>query len=211
MRLDLHVHSTYSHDSRARPEEILKKAARVGLDGVVVTEHHSFEASEPWGDVDAGDLLVLRGAEYKTREGHLLIYGITSNRNIADKYRPLAEMIRVADGEGWALVAPHPFKGSEDDLGKALLDTPGVHAVELNSRCTDAQNQRAKEAARDLGLPLVGGSDAHFSSRVGRYHTVFEEPVCTMAQLVDALRQGRCRPARLAQDEKGAYCVLQDA
>ena len=85
MRLDLHVHSTYSHDSRARPEEIIRKAAKVGLDGVVITEHHSHEASEPWDDVDAGDLLVLRGAEYKTREGHLLIYGITSDRHIADK------------------------------------------------------------------------------------------------------------------------------
>ena len=30
MRLDLHVHSTYSHDSSTAPEEIVKKAARVG-------------------------------------------------------------------------------------------------------------------------------------------------------------------------------------
>ena len=210
MRLDLHVHSTYSHDSKTRPEEILKKASRVGLDGVVITEHHSHEASAPWDAVDAGDLLLLRGAEYKTREGHLLIYGITSDRHIADKYTPLAEMIRIADGEGWALVAPHPFKGTEADLGDALLDTPGIHALELNSRCTDEQNQRVVEAARQLGLPLTGGSDAHFSSRVGRYHTVFEDIICTMEQLVEALREGRIHAARLAPDDRGAYCILED-
>ena len=122
----------------------------------MITEHHSLEASEPWQDVDAGDLLVLRGVEYKTREGHLLIYGLTSDRHIAEKYKPLTEMARIAAGEGWALVAPHPFKGSEDDLGTAVMDTPGLHALELNSRCTDHQNQLAVDTAREFGLPLTG-------------------------------------------------------
>jgi len=210
MRLDLHIHSTFSHDSSAMPEEIVKKATRLGLDGLVITEHNSHDASAPWKEVDAGDLLVLRGVEYKCKEGHLLIYGITSDRLIPEKYIPLKEIVRTAAGEGWALVAPHPFKGTDDDLGTAALDTPGLHALELNSRCTDQQNQLAVDAARDLGLPLTGGSDAHFSSRVGRYHTAFEEPIRTMGQLVNALHRGQCRPARLTRDSRGAYSVLED-
>ena len=140
---DLHVHSMFSPDCMQEPAGILKKAARLRLDGIVITEHDSFEASAPWDELETGDVLVLRAVEYRTAEGHLLIYGPDTDRHFQRERIPLAEMIHIATGEGWALVAPHPFKGASRDLGPAIYDTPGIHAVELNSRAMKNPEYRA--------------------------------------------------------------------
>jgi hypothetical protein len=47
-----------------------------------------------------------------------------------------------------------------------------------------------------LGLHGVGGSDAHYAEDVGRAVTLFEEPIRTESELIDALRSGCFRPAR---------------
>jgi predicted metal-dependent phosphoesterase TrpH len=74
MKFDIHVHSMYSHDSIEKPIKIINKAKKIGLDGIVITEHNSFEASAPWEQYKDTGLVVLRGTEYKTREGHVLVY-----------------------------------------------------------------------------------------------------------------------------------------
>jgi histidinol phosphatase-like PHP family hydrolase len=45
-RIDLHVHTRFSGDNDADPEEIVERAIERGLDGIAFTEHYSFEASE---------------------------------------------------------------------------------------------------------------------------------------------------------------------
>jgi len=207
MKLDPHVHSMFSYDSRTLPERVVRKAVRLGLDGIVITEHNSYSASAAWEDVERGELLILRAVEYNAREGHLLIYGIASDEYISEIRKPLTEIIRIANGEGWALVAPHPFKDAEIALGEALSGAPGVDAIELNSYCTDEENQRAIAGASRLGLPLIGGSDAHVHNRIGRFHTVFESEIRNMEQLVTELKGGNYRPVRLLPNPEGEYCI----
>ena len=207
MKLDLHVHSMFSYDSGSSPRMILDKLRRLGLDGAVITEHNSYAASAEWDKEKAGDRVILRGAEYNTREGHLLIYGIDSDEYIAVTHKPLVEMIRIAEGEGWVLAAAHPFKGAATDLGSAVYEIPGLHAIELNSYCSDEENQEAIEAAQELGLTLIGGSDAHVDSRVGRFHTIFDKAIGNIEQLKAEIQNGRCHTARLLPDETGRFCI----
>ena len=196
MKFDIHVHSMYSHDSIEKPTNIIKKAKRIGLDGIVITEHNSFEVSAPWEEYKDTNLVILRGAEYKTREGHVLIYGINSDQHIPEKGKELSELIEISNKEGWALVAPHPFKsyGSGDDNLKETLQThySAFSAVEVNSRCSEEDNIKAIKFAREMGLPLVGGSDAHFASRVGRTHTEFSVEIKTIQDLVQAIKESYC-------------------
>lgn len=45
--------------------------------------------------------------------------------------------------------------------------------------------------ARRLQLPLSGGSDAHWASRVGRVYTVFERDINSLSDLVAEIKAGR--------------------
>jgi histidinol phosphatase-like PHP family hydrolase len=44
--IDLHVHSKFSGDTDAEPEELIIQAVKLNMDGLAFTEHYSYEASE---------------------------------------------------------------------------------------------------------------------------------------------------------------------
>ena len=45
-RFDLHLHSFYSADAAASPEELIAAARAPGLNGIAITDHDSCEAHE---------------------------------------------------------------------------------------------------------------------------------------------------------------------
>ena len=45
MLIDLHIHTLFSGDAMAAPEDVVDRALALGLDGVCVVEHGSYEAS----------------------------------------------------------------------------------------------------------------------------------------------------------------------
>jgi hypothetical protein len=56
-----------------------------------------------------------------------------------------------------------------------------------NGGCDTKENARAADLARCLGIPGVGGSDAHTTAEVGRAATWFPDTIETDDELVDAL------------------------
>ncbi len=80
MLIDLHCHTKYSHDNYLEPDDLFDRAIEMGLDGVCITEHHSYEASAPiMHRPRPHNLLVLRGLEISTDYGHLLVYGVSDD------------------------------------------------------------------------------------------------------------------------------------
>ena len=202
-RIDLHCHTLYSHDNYLEPRDLIRRAREIGLDAVVVTEHHSHEAGRAVDRVarDEG-FRVFRGVEVSTNRGHILLYGVRDDSwNIWGRHNYLdaAEVIAVACSLGAVAVAAHPYRLNDlYPLGDAIYDLEGLAAVETaNGRNQPEEDRRAEEAARALGLACVGGSDCHTAGEAGRCYTVFERPVESMADLVRELLAGRCRPERL--------------
>ncbi len=54
-----------------------------------------------------------------------------------------------------------------------------------------------QDVASVLGLPVVGGSDAHTTGQVGTTVTEFARPVADERELAREIREGRVRPRRL--------------
>jgi predicted metal-dependent phosphoesterase TrpH len=203
MKIDLHCHTRYSNDNFLEPRDLISSARSRGLDGVVVTEHHSFDASRPVEMVARNEgFLVLRGVEVSTDRGHLLLYGVSDDSWNAwgrNNYLRAADVIQAAARSGALVVAAHPYATRDlYALGDGIYDLAGLEAVEVaNGRNGPQEDELADTAAERLGLPRVGGSDCHSRREVGRCHTVFENPVTTLVELIREIRAGRCRPARL--------------
>ncbi len=124
------------------------------------------------------------------------------------------------------MILCHPFRyfpgpsnylfGDRRDGHELPVETLSEHplfgladAVEvLNGGCIERENALAQDVARVLGMPGVGGSDAHMPSEVGRYATMFENGLQSEEDMLAELRAGRFRPARRV--EPGVFEALEE-
>ena len=201
MWIDTHCHTRYSYDNWLEPVDLVRRAKALGLDGVCITEHYSYDASLPVEQVGRDEgFLVLRGVEIATDRGHLLAYGVEDDGwNIwgRDNYLPLEAVIEHINTLGGICVPAHPFREvGLASLLEGLLDLQGIAAVEThNGGNSDADNALAIDVAEQRVLPSLGGSDCHKVDAVGRCATEFFQPVRNMADFIAAVRAGACRGA----------------
>jgi hypothetical protein len=189
MRLDLHVHSDYSFDSKIDIKTILNKLPTLGLDGIVFTDHDSVNAYPKAKELaEKLDVKVFSGVEITTKEGHILAYGITDD---PPYHRSVDETIEWIHDNNGAAVCAHPFRTTAPSLAEKVYQNR-FDALEINGRCTFSQNRAAGYAANMLNVSLVGGSDAHYLSKVGRIATIFHEEIETDGDLVEAIIKGNC-------------------
>ena len=106
---DLHVHTVRgSSDSSLTPEQLIKEARRVGLDGVCLTEHsggwelHDLEKTFK----DAG-LTVIRALEVDTDMGHILVFGL--HRYVSGMHT-VHELRKTVNRAGGVMISAHPFR-----------------------------------------------------------------------------------------------------
>ena len=197
-KIDMHVHTTLGGDSFILPEELVDRARQAGLDGVCVTEHHSYHLSEPFEAIrERSGFPIFRGLEYSAAEGHLLIYGARLGREELPLGSPMQEVIHRVNALGGVAVPAHPFQVSllGASLGERLYALTGLSCIEaINASATPAENRRAQVAAGRMNLAGIAGSDAHGLPLVGRACTLFPGPVRCMDELVVALKCGDVRP-----------------
>jgi predicted metal-dependent phosphoesterase TrpH len=190
-KVDLHVHTIYSGDNEAEPEAMVEAAISCGLDGIAFTEHSSFEASEYAERLKmkySGRISLFRGVEFSALEGHFLVFGVNTDR-LSLWGAPAEELIRAVDSHEGVVVPSHPYR-TGSGAGDLVLSLEGITAIEgMNGANIHPMNVRAAEAARSLGLPCTGGSDAHQPKEVGNCYTEFEKKVPEDG-LVNALREG---------------------
>ncbi|MGQ9759834.1 MAG: PHP domain-containing protein [Candidatus Methanomethylicaceae archaeon] len=183
---DPHIHTNSSLDSSITPNQLLGGLLAAGINAVAITDHDSMEGYRRIKHNSAfRDLLLVPGIEVSTDAGDLIVLGLEDPPVFRD---PLILVERVHRAGGIVL-APHPFDGSRRSIG-TLCDKLGVDIVEVfNGRCVGDGNREAKEFANALGLPGVGGSDAHQKEEIGSVINVLE---CerTIEGILRALKKG---------------------
>lgn len=183
MKVDLHIHSCYSRDSKMKLREILKTARAKGLDAVAITDHNSAE-----GGIRAKKLAsefgvdVIVGEEVLTDRGEVLCLFL--NQEIES--REFFEVVEIAKEQDALCIASHPFDPFRlnrlrglDELYKYL------HGIEVfNARCLlPSSNERALRFALNKGMVMTAGSDAHTYGEIGRAGVVCHE--------LEDIRKGR--------------------
>lgn len=189
MQIDMHVHSNVSFDSKIKIGILLKKMKFLELDGIAITDHDSIagipkakELAKNYG------VKVFSAVEITTRKGHILVYGVEENPPFKRSVEETLDWVRDHDG---AVVCAHPYKiaspSLKDEVYKHKFD-----AIEINAQCSVSQNKAAETVSHVMNIPLIGGSDAHFIDTVGNIITSFYDEINDEAELVKAIKSGRC-------------------
>ncbi|MGP8078401.1 MAG: CehA/McbA family metallohydrolase [Thermoplasmata archaeon] len=189
VRLDLHVHSERSPDSRLTLEVIAARVLAAGIQGFALTDHNTVDGHRPLRELAARhpDLLVVPGVEVSTAEGHLLAYGISS---VPPPRRPFAETIAWVREHGGEPVPAHPFRWFHG-VGAAGARRADVRSLEtVNGQTSPAANRAADRLAQERGWGSTGGSDAHTVRGLARAYTVMAERPSSTDDLLEAIRRG---------------------
>jgi len=173
VRIDLHLHSRYSHDSSTSLESLIERCRELGLDRIALTDHNTVEGALKLAQMAPS--LAIIGEEAKTREGEVI--GLFITRRIPPYLRPEEAMDLVHDMGGLTYL-PHPLDRTRShfSLERVVELASRVDIIETyNPWCEPEANRAAAELAADLGKVTATGSDSHGLLELGRSWMEIEE------------------------------------
>jgi predicted metal-dependent phosphoesterase TrpH len=188
IRLDLHVHSRYSVDSRLSFEQILERVTYQGLQGFALTDHNTTEGLATLDRLRSSypGFWFVPGIEISTQEGHLLAYGI---RESPPANRPLVETLDRVAALGGISVLAHPFRWIHG-AGRRIASVARVQGIEgRNGKNSELSNTKAELLAARRAIACTGGSDAHEPKQVGRAFTEFSGEVASLDDVLEQIRK----------------------
>jgi hypothetical protein len=193
LSVELHTHSSLSHDGRDPVDHLLEQAASVGLDAIAVTDHDEIDAS-----LDAVEmapeygLIGIPGMEITTAVGHVLAFGVREAIPAGLSFEETLDRIRE---QGGIAVVPHPFQSSRHGVAPHISTEAlaSADAIEVyNSRLlTGRANRKAERFAAFHDLPMTAGSDAHIAEMVGQAVTEVDADERTAESILAAVADGR--------------------
>lgn len=194
MLFDLHVHTRLSTCSELSLDEIITHAPQLGLDGVCITDHHSFQARQQLASKTIPDeLCIIVGTEYRTPDGDFLVFGPWAHLPSGLSARQL--LAEVAD-QGGGAVAAHPFR-RQAPVSEFVVQEGLCRTVEsINGRNSRDENQQLKKWRKAYNVVECAGSDAHSLPELGKSVTRFDIPIHSDADLIYALNNGLCTPVQ---------------
>jgi hypothetical protein len=201
---DLHIHTIYSFDGTASVPAVLKRAQRVGLDVIAITDHHEVTGARKAVELAPNyGIEVIPGIEITTAEGDLLALNVTQK---VERGLPLIETVLKVGELGGFCIAPHPMTGGigmkslgaysilkalrDPDVARILIAIESYNATTIDKM----SNHYARILANRLNITQIASSDAHILETIGLGATDFDGH--TARDLIKALFTGNVRQHR---------------
>lgn len=162
MKIDFHIHTSYSYDSFSKPKIILKYLKKSNMGGIAVTDHHKIAGAFYLKKINKTSKIIILGTEIKTEYGDII--GIFLNQKINKTiFLEVLDEIKSQDG---LVVLPHPFKKNHLRVPEKYIKK--IDFIEtLNSRIKPSQNLKADDLANSFKKNKIAGSDAHLFMEIG--------------------------------------------
>jgi predicted metal-dependent phosphoesterase TrpH len=166
VRVDLHLHSIFSHDGQSSLEALIERSRECGLDRIALTDHNTIEGALELARM-APELTIV-GEEAKTSEGEVI--GLFIAERLTPYLRPEEVMDRIHEMGGLTYM-PHPLDRRRSNFRPERLVelAERIDIIETyNPWCDAAANAAAARFAAELGKVVATGSDAHGIQELGR-------------------------------------------
>ena len=217
-RLDLHLHTDASPDSRVTLAQAVRKARETQIDAIAVCDHNRCAPQEIFDQPLRDGVLLIPGVEYSTEAGHLLGLFLRGQVRVPKEE---TGRVRLADASaairaaGGISVLAHPYEltqRSVEEISARIAENESLlDGIEVcNARATKKRrnaNDLARAAAERFSRPIIltAGSDAHTKREIGGACVEVEADELTADALRAALTSplsfscGKCRHTALAQ------------
>jgi hypothetical protein len=181
-RADLHIH-TMASDGVSSVAEILDQAERAALDVIAITDHERLDAAlaaRSMAEARGSRIAVVVGEEVTTRGGHVI--GLFLTERIKPWGSLRSTVAQIHEQGGLAIIAhplvPYPLCVSARSIRNLLAEKdPIFHpdAIEAFNPTTARMPWAARVPgfAEEVGLAVIGASDAHRAEDVGHALTTF--------------------------------------
>jgi predicted metal-dependent phosphoesterase TrpH len=188
VRVDLHLHSRYSHDCRTSLDALIERSRECGLDRIALTDHNTAEGALELA-LRAPELTIV-GEEAKTLEGEVI--GLFITRRMPPYLRP-EEVMDLVHEMGGLTYVPHPFDRNRSHFrAERIVELADrIDIIEVhNPWCEPGANAAAARLAAELDKVTATGSDAHSARELGRTWMEMEDYV-DVADFLSKLRDAR--------------------
>lgn len=200
----MHCHTKEgSLDGKVSVEEYIVRLKELGYDGMVITDHNSYNGYRYWKKHIKGkrhqDFVVLKGIEYDTiNAGHMLVIMPENVKlNILEmRGMPLPLLIFIVHTFGGIIGPAHPYGEKYMSLAHTRFFTKNkgilkkFDFLETFNSCEPAQaNMLARKAAVELKVPGFGGSDSHRMDCVGTAYTRFSKKIEKESDLISLVKE----------------------
>jgi predicted metal-dependent phosphoesterase TrpH len=201
-----------SLDSGLSPEEMVVEARRIGLTGIMVTEHSGWPRHHFETFAREQDIVLVRALEMYTPLGHVITLGLEGHvTGFNGGVETVQRLRREVERAGGFMILAHPFRYLFELAGRYSQNVlfheaefPESHEAAarhpifglvdevevVNGANSEQENRYAQEVVRLLGKSGTGGSDAHSVNGLGKGATVFRGHIRNQRDLLDALRSG---------------------
>ncbi len=211
--VDTHFHSHYT-DGTDSVAAIVEQARKKGI-GIAITDHNDIRAAVELNDYS--NVLTIPGIEVTSAEGsHLLVY-FYDIKSLKRFYRqdvqpfmgkdvmsathlPMIALLNRARQYRSVTIFPHPYSAtytgvcnfffSSKELDALLLTADGIEV--LNAANLHRWNMRCALLGFNLNKAIIGGSDGHQLSHMGRVVT-YADCRPTRRSFLDAVRTRSAR------------------
>jgi len=196
VKADLHVHS-YVSDGLPSPRDVVKYAAKVGLDVISITDHNTFLGSV-LALRETSKVVVVLGAEFRTQYGDIVVLCESLPRGVRSvpgsaKTISLVSLVDLAERENCVLVAVHPYATFRHGSG-SLFRASFIDCVEVfNSSSDPITNVYTLAIVTDKPCKTAG-SDSHLLETLGSAYTLVDGSSPNREEVLEGLRRGKTTP-----------------
>lgn len=191
LRVDLHIHTSFSPDGATAPRDVVRRCEEVGLSCVAITDHNTIAGALEACDVSPIPIII--GEEVMTSDGEVI--GLFLKREIPRGLSP-TDTMRAIREQGGLVCIPHPFDRFRSGLLRRVEPDgllPLIDIIEVYNARTfyPPDNRSARRFAEEHRLLVCAASDAHTPEELG--HTFVEMPQFdgTAKGFMKALRNAR--------------------
>jgi hypothetical protein len=190
IRADLHLHTTYSADAAIPPKTIVNQLySHPFIKAAAITDHNTVEGCKKVRQLASiyPDILIIPGVEIRAIGGDLVVLGV---EELPSKPWTVENVIDFAHEGGGVVIAAHPYRayGLGDSLRKYKIDAIEV----LNGISPKHINRMAENLAKEMGVPGVAGSDAHYTDEMWSVLTEIEA-FTDIDEILRAIKKGAVR------------------